>query len=66
VLFQLTAALSPILRQWASVQRDEASRSYGIVAPNVDFAMQALDKVIDAGRAVTARMLDLNPRVRRD
>jgi hypothetical protein len=35
------------------------------VAAYIDFAMQDLDTVIDVGRAVTARLLDLTPESRR-
>lgn len=61
-------------RRWARFaatgQVSSATRPLGAMALSrpmsyVDFAMHDLDMVIDVDQAVTARMLHLNPRVRR-
>jgi 4-hydroxy-tetrahydrodipicolinate synthase len=62
---EMTAPLSSIVSDWMSGRHGEAIARYGTVAPYVDFAMQDLDMVIDAGRAVTARALDLDLGIRR-
>ena len=56
----MTGPLSLILSDWTSGRRDDAVARYGTVAAYIDFAMQDLDTVIDVGRAVTARVLDLD------
>jgi hypothetical protein len=43
----------------------DAIERYGTVATYVDFAMQDLDTVIDVGRSVTARLLNLDAGSRR-
>jgi dihydrodipicolinate synthase/N-acetylneuraminate lyase len=62
---EMTAPLASILSDWSSGRRDDAVARYGTVAAYIDFAMQDLDTVIDAGRAVTARVLGLNRGSRR-
>ena len=57
---EMTAPLCGILADWMSGRRSEAITRYGTVSAYIDFAMQDLDMVIDVGRAVTARALDLN------
>jgi 2-keto-3-deoxy-L-arabinonate dehydratase len=56
---EMSGPLSAILSDWKSGRRDNAIARYGTVAAYIDFAMQDLDTVIDVGRAVTARLLDL-------
>ena len=62
---EMTAPLCSIVSDWMSGRHGDAIARYGTVAPYIDFAMQDLDTVIDAGRAVTARALDLDPGIRR-
>ena len=62
---EMTGPLSSILSDWTSGRRDDAVARYGTVAAYIDFAMQDLDTVIDVGRAVTARVLDLDRGSRR-
>jgi dihydrodipicolinate synthase/N-acetylneuraminate lyase len=62
---EMTAPLFSIVSDWMSGRYDDAISRYGAVAAYVDFAMQDLDTVIDVGRAVTARALDLDPGSRR-
>jgi 2-keto-3-deoxy-L-arabinonate dehydratase len=62
---EMTAALKHILHKWTAGQPSEALQAYCDVAPYVDFAMQDLDTVIDVGRAITARALDMKPGQRR-
>jgi dihydrodipicolinate synthase/N-acetylneuraminate lyase len=62
---EMTGPLSLILSDWTSGRRDKAVARYGTVAAYIDFAMQDLDTVIDVGRAVTARLLDLGRGSRR-
>ncbi|MGB9366911.1 MAG: hypothetical protein WCE79_12960 [Xanthobacteraceae bacterium] len=62
---EMTAPLSAIVSDWTSGRRDAAVARYGTVAAYIDFAMQDLDTVIDVGRAVTARLLDLDRGSRR-
>lgn len=62
---EMTGPLSSILSDWAAGRRDTAVARYGVVASYIDFAMQDLDTVIDAGRSVTARLLDLDRGSRR-
>lgn len=57
---EMTGPLSSIVSGWANGRHDDAAARYGTVAAYVDFAMQDLDTVIDVGRAVTARLLDLD------
>jgi dihydrodipicolinate synthase/N-acetylneuraminate lyase len=56
---EMTGPLLPIVSDWMSGRRDDAISRYGSIAGYIDFAMQDLDTVIDAGRAVTARALHL-------
>ena len=62
---EMAMALQPILAAWTAGQRQEATQAYCRIAPYVDFAMQDLDTVIDVGRAITARALDMDLGVRR-
>ena len=62
---EMTGPLSLLLSDWTSGRRDDAVARYGTVAAYIDFAMQDLDTVIDVGRAVTARLLDLDRGSRR-
>jgi hypothetical protein len=62
---EMTGPLFAILEDWTGGRRDDAVRRYGTVAGYIDFAMQDLDTVIDVGRAVTARALDLDLGTRR-
>jgi len=62
---EMTGPLISIVSDWTSGRRDDATKRYGTVAAYVDFAMQDLDTVIDVGRSVTARALDLDPGNRR-
>jgi 2-keto-3-deoxy-L-arabinonate dehydratase len=62
---EMTAPLTAIVSDWMAARHEEAVARYGTVAAYVDFAMQDLDTVIDVGRAVTARALDLNRGTRR-
>jgi hypothetical protein len=62
---EMTGPLSSILSDWAGSRYGEAVARYGTVAGYIDFAMQDLDTVIDVGRAVTARVLDLDRGTRR-
>jgi hypothetical protein len=61
----MTAPLTAIVSDWMAARHEKAVARYGTVAAYVDFAMQDLDTVIDFGRAVTARALDLNRGTRR-
>ena len=61
----MAMALQPILTAWTAGRRQEATQAYCLIAPYVDFAMQDLDTVIDVGRAITARALDMELGVRR-
>ena len=63
---EMTGPLSSLLSDWASGRHDDAVARYGTVAAYIDFAMQDLDTVIDVGRAVTARVLDLDRGSRRE
>jgi 4-hydroxy-tetrahydrodipicolinate synthase len=56
---EMTLALKHILYQWMAGQHSQAVQVYCRAAPYVDFAMQDLDTVIDVGRAITARALDM-------
>jgi 4-hydroxy-tetrahydrodipicolinate synthase len=62
---EMTAPLHAIVSDWASGRQDDAIARYGKVAAYIDFAMQDLDTVIDVGRTVMARALDLDPGARR-
>ena len=62
---EMTGPLNSILSDWMAGRHDDAIARYGAVAPYIDFAMQDLDTVIDVGRAVTARALDLDRGSRR-
>src|SRR3954462_13154484 len=57
---EMTAPLCSIVSDWQTGRYDNAIARYGAVAPYIDFAMQDLDTVIDVGRAVMARALDLD------
>jgi len=57
---EMTGPLSLILSDWTNGRRDDAIKRYGTVSAYVDFAMQDLDTVIDVGRAIAARALDLD------
>jgi dihydrodipicolinate synthase/N-acetylneuraminate lyase len=62
---EMTAPLASIVSDWTAGRHDDAVARYGTVAPYVDFAMQDLDTVIDVGRAMVARALDLDLGIRR-
>ncbi|MEJ0079018.1 MAG: hypothetical protein WDO17_27020 [Alphaproteobacteria bacterium] len=62
---EMTAPLSSIVSDWTAGRQDHAIARYAKVAAYIDFAMQDLDTVIDAGRAVTARALGRDPGSRR-
>ena len=62
---EMTAPLVSIASDWMAGRHSDAVARYGAVAAYVDFAMQDLDTVIDVGRAVTARALDLDRGERR-
>jgi len=62
---EMTGPLCLILSDWTGGRRDEAVARYGTAAGYIDFAMQDLDTVIDVGRAVAARLLDLDRGSRR-
>lgn len=62
---EMTGPLFSIVSDWMNGRRGDAIKRYGTVAAYVDFAMQDLDTVIDVGRSVTARLLNLDPGSRR-
>jgi 2-keto-3-deoxy-L-arabinonate dehydratase len=62
---EMTGPLSSLLSDWTSGRHAEAVARYGTMAAYIDFAMQDLDSVIDVGRAVTARLLELDRGSRR-
>ena len=62
---EMTAPLLSILSDWKNERHDDAIMRYAAVAPYIDFAMQDLDSVIDVGRAVLARAIDLERGSRR-
>jgi len=57
---EMTAPHASIVSDWMAGRPDDAIARYGNVASYIDFAMQDLDTVIDVGRAVMARALDLD------
>jgi dihydrodipicolinate synthase/N-acetylneuraminate lyase len=56
---EMTGPLRSLVADWTAGRHDAAAARYGAVAAYIDFAMQDLDTVIDVGRAITARALDL-------
>jgi dihydrodipicolinate synthase/N-acetylneuraminate lyase len=62
---EMTGPLVSILSDWTGGRPADAIRRYGAAAPYIDFAMQDLDMVIDVGRAIMARALDLDLASRR-
>ena len=62
---EMTGPLFSIVSDWKDGRCGDAIKRYGAVATYVDFAMQDLDTVIDVGRSVTARLLNLDPGSRR-
>lgn len=62
---EMTGPLSLLLSDWVNGRPEEAIARYARAAAYIDFAMQDLDTVIDVGRAVTARLLDLDRGSRR-